>query len=359
MLDARCWIKKKSPLFIQYPETSPVDALFGSCKTPASLILFCTMEKTLASIDIGTHTARLLVAKELAGGGIIQPLARKRAYIRLADGLNYSKKGIIQFGAMDRALEVLQDFARFLSGFNVHSVHAVATGVVREASNGRDLLDRIQEETGIKVRPLTGLEEAVLTAKGALHALKRPAGPFLVFDLGGGSTEFMLCAADTTVIRSVPLGAMSLTRNFLKSDPPKATQVDALSGYIDQCLDEAKLCISGIRDPYFLVGTGGTVTTLAVMLHGISPSEISAERINGLVLERKEIEANFADMKRLSLADRMRLPGLDGGRADVILAGCLVVIRILYFFESLRVTVSFSDLLEGILLECIEGEAND
>ncbi len=95
------------------------------------------------------------------------------------------------------------------------------------------------------------------------------------------------------------------------------------------------------------------------MLHGIPSGDITADRINGLLLRRRNIEVLFSEIRNLSLSERLKLPGLDKGRADVILAGCLTVIRILYFFKSLQLKVSLSDLLEGILLESSEGEGND
>ena len=284
------------------------------------------------------------------------PLARKRAYIRLAEGLSQSENKDIPSVAIDRTLNVLKYFAGYLKRFRVHSVNAVTTGVIREAPNRDQFLDRIYEATGIRVRAITGVEEAYLTAKGALQALNIHTDPFAVFDLGGGSTEFLIGSEGTRVARSVPLGAMLLTKKYFGSDPPEEAEVDALSRHVDQCLLDADLDVPGARDLSLLVGTGGTVATLAVMLHGIPSGDITADRINGLLLRRRNVEALFSELRDLNLSERLKLPGLDKGRADVILAGCLTVIRILYFFKSLQLKVSLSDLLEGILIESSEGE---
>jgi exopolyphosphatase/guanosine-5'-triphosphate,3'-diphosphate pyrophosphatase len=152
---------------------------------------------------------------------------------------------------------------------------------------------------------------------------------------------------------------MILTNRYFVSDPPGAAEVEELSRHVDQCLLDAHLNVPGARDLSLLVGTGGTVATLAVMLHGIPLGDITADRINGLLLRRRNIEVLFSEIRNLSLSERLKLPGLDKGRADVILAGCLTVIRILYFFKSLQLKVSLSDLLEGILIESSEGEGND
>jgi len=260
---------------------------------------------------------------------------------------------------IDRTLNVLKNFSGYLKRFRVHSVNAVATGVIREAPNRDQFLDRIYEETGIRVRAITGVEEAYLTAKGALQALNIHTDPFAVFDLGGGSTEFLIGSEGTRVARSVPLGAMILTKRYFGSDPPGEEEVEELSRHVDQCLLDAHLNVPGARDLSLLVGTGGTVATLAVMLHGIPSGDITADRINGLLLRRRNIEVLFSEIRNLSLSERLKLPGLDKGRADVILAGCLTVIRILYFFKSLQLKVSMSDLLEGILVEKLEGERNE
>ncbi|MBW1798534.1 MAG: hypothetical protein JRJ21_09070, partial [Deltaproteobacteria bacterium] len=234
--------------------------------------------------------------------------------------------------------------------FDVGSVHAVATGVVREAANRDEFLDRIYESTGIRVRTITGDEEALLTGKGVWNALNIPKGPFLIFDLGGGSTEFISGSEGAQTVKSIPLGAAVLKQVYLKSDPPQKEKINELSRHIDQSLEEF------LPEPYVkgdnlpIVGTGGTVTTLGAMLHRVSVEDITPDRITGLILTRAQIEALFDRIRNLSLEERLKLPGLDPGRAGVIVAGSLVVIRILHFFKSVQLTVSMSDLLEGLLL---------
>jgi exopolyphosphatase/guanosine-5'-triphosphate,3'-diphosphate pyrophosphatase len=316
------------------------------------------MSETLASIDIGTHTARLLVASKSGPQGFLRPLFRKRAYIRLAAGFDYSGKKTIQSSAIDRTLAVLEDFSFSIRKFNPYSVNAVATGVVRQAINRNEFLSRICQRTGIRVRVVTGNEEARLTMKGVLHGLGIKASPFFIFDLGGGSTEFLLGGEGMTAIRSLPLGAVILTQEYLQSDPPEEAEIDKLSSHIDRCLEELNLGGDGGRDQCRIIGTGGTMITLAAMLYSMPDTEIIPERINGSVLKRQQIEALFNKIRALALTERLRLPGLDQGRVDVIVAGSLIVLRILNYIKSLKVVVSMSDLLEGILIDCFEGEEN-
>jgi exopolyphosphatase/guanosine-5'-triphosphate,3'-diphosphate pyrophosphatase len=307
------------------------------------------MTKPCASIDIGSHTARLLIAEKSGSQGILRPLIRKRDYIRLSEGFDRAGKRIIQPDAIDRTLDVLRGFSRSLKTFDVGSVHAVATGLFREAANRDEFLDRIYESTGIRVRTITGDEEALLTGKGVLNALDIRKKPFIIFDLGGGSTEFLSGRGGRQTVRSIPLGAGILTQAYLKADPPEKDEIRVLSTYIDQILTESGMREVGAGDDYLVVGTGGTVTTLGAMTHRVPVEDITPEVINGLTIERSQIEGLFYRLRNLTLEERAKLPGLDTGRAGVIVAGSLIVIRILHFFKSVQLTVSMSDLLEAIL----------
>jgi exopolyphosphatase/guanosine-5'-triphosphate,3'-diphosphate pyrophosphatase len=300
---------------------------------------------SLASIDIGSHTARLLVAQSIGPPELLVPLFRKRVTIRLAEDFHTEGGGTLQPEAMRRTLKSLEDFASLTKGYGVEFTHAVSTGVVREASNKDEFLGRE--------------EEAWLTEKGVLHALNRESGPFTIFDLGGGSTEFIYGNRDFRKVKSVPLGAMVLAQKYLTSDPPQRERVEALGKEVDDLLK-----VSFSKYPHFrkddpLVGTGGTVTALASMIYAIDREEISPERMNGLVLEREQIEDLFTRIKTMTTDERLELPGLDRGRADVIPAGCMAVIRILRFLESARMVVCLSDLLEGILIAYLQGEEDE
>jgi len=311
-----------------------------------------------AAIDIGTHTARLLIATDPGPSGQFKSLVRKRFYIRLAENFDYSKKKIIQSDAIDRTMNALHEFLNDIRVFNVDLTHAIATGVVREAANRGEFLRLIRNQTGLEVKLISGDEEARLMAKGVRHALGGQSSVFFVFDLGGGSTEFFFEDKGTQTVQSTPLGAMILTKKYLLSDPPKETQIDSLAGYIDRCLEKFVPDLQLRQNQLSVTGTGGTVTTLAVMLHGIGAADISAERVNGLVLKRGQIETLFDEMKVMRSDERLKLPGLDKGRSGIILAGSLVVIRILHFLKAFQLTVSLSDLLEGILINHFEGESN-
>ena len=321
------------------------------------------MGKNFASIDIGTHTARVLIVQKLGPPGLFRPLFRDRTHIRLGGDFDYSGAKSIHPDAISRTVKALKDFSQYMEDFDVHRALAVATGVVREASNRELFLGSLHENTGFEVRPIGGDEEAHLTGKGVLHALGVQEGPFVIFDLGGGSTEFFFGGSHTPAVRSIPIGALTLTQRYLKSDPPGESEISFLSGYIDKSLKELHSINSlgriNITDGCLLMGTGGTVTTLAAMLYGIPAQEIVPERVNGLILERSAVRALFGKIRKLDLEERRGLPGLDPGRAGVILAGALVVLRVLSILRSSQMAVSLSDLLEGILINHFEGEKDE
>jgi len=312
----------------------------------------------LASIDIGSHTARLLVSQEIGPPGLFRPLLRKRAYIRLAEDFSVQGKETIKPEAIERTLTALEDFASITRRFRVESTHAISTGVVREAENRDDFLSLIYDHTGIKVKVISGEEEAHLTGMGVLHSLNIEGRSFMIFDLGGGSTEFIYGDQEDKKVKSIPLGAMVLTQKYLTSDPPGEEQIEALVREVDGVLQEAFPENTCSEKDHLLAGTGGTVASLAAMIYSMDIKEISPDKMNGLILKREHLEDLFVRIKSMTIDDRLKLPGLDRGRADVIPAGCMVVIRILHFFKSLQIVVSLSDLLEGIVIAYLKGEEN-
>lgn len=311
----------------------------------------------LASIDIGSYTARLLVA-EGGDGAKLRPIIRKRVYIRLADGFNRQRPEISE-EAVHRTLAAIKTFKDLAEEHQAKPILAVSTGITREAENRDSFIRRLFQQTGIRVHILSGEEEARLTGRGALNSLPGPAEQFLVFDLGGGSTEFLCGNTERSRALSLPLGASVLTQGFFNSDPPEEKARENLRNHIQATLT------AGFREEFPIpgqktlpmIGTGGTVTTLAALLQGIELANISTERLNGIRLGRGQIEILFDTMKILPLARRMTLKGLDRHRAEVILAGSMVVLEILRFFDRSEMIVCLSDLLEGLLLECLSTES--
>jgi exopolyphosphatase / guanosine-5'-triphosphate,3'-diphosphate pyrophosphatase len=239
----------------------------------------------------------------------------------------------------------------------------VATGVVREANNQAAFLKAIRDRTGIEVKAISGEEEAFLTGLGVRHALQINKEPFVIFDLGGGTTEFLIGAGGADQRRpltdqafSLPLGAAVCTQRFLRSDPPSAREVESLEKEISNVLQAFH--VPRPSGGYLLVGTGGTVTTLAALIHKISLDETSPERMNGLILAITDLEDLLTRIKRMARQERVDLLGLDPDRGNVILAGFFIVMMIMRYFHASEVIVSLSDLLEGTLIDYL-GEEGD
>jgi exopolyphosphatase/guanosine-5'-triphosphate,3'-diphosphate pyrophosphatase len=305
----------------------------------------------LASLDIGSHTARLLVSECRQDTGALRPLLRRRAYIRLAKDFEIDNAKNIKPEAMERTLRVLDDFIRSARESKASAILAVATGLVREADNKDDFLSAIERKTGVRVRVVSGDEEAFLTGLGVVRALHLGRESFAVFDLGGGSTEFVVEEGAERKLFSLPLGAAICTERYLDSDPPEDKQIKAFESEVSETLQRAfePLEMGG----KLLVGTGGTVTALAAIIHRIRVDDISPERMDGLALTLEMLEALFQKMKRMSTRERIELLGIDQGRADVVVGGCLIVISLMRFLGAVRLTVSVSDLLEGILIDYV------
>lgn len=306
------------------------------------------MKDIAASIDLGSHTARLLIARRSTSSPWgWEPLLRRRAYTRLAADSRHEVEREIGPTGVARAVEALNDFSRLLADYNVGQVRAVATGIIRDATHGDRFLAHLREQTGISIALISGEREALLSGRGACNVLNI-RGESVVFDLGGGTTEFLWSIRGGTRGMSLPLGAAVLTQKFIRSDPPAVHELDGISREVEQGLSSVASDIAG---PSLVVGTGGTVATLGALIHGIAADDITPERLNGRVLTLSQIEACVAQMKSLTSAERVARLGIDWGRADVIAAGSLVVLGILRFLGKSDLLVSISDLLEGLLIE--------
>jgi exopolyphosphatase/guanosine-5'-triphosphate,3'-diphosphate pyrophosphatase len=295
-----------------------------------------------AAIDIGSNTLRLLIAN--IEGNQLVPLIRDREIVRL--GRDFYPERVLSDTSMGMALEVLDRFRRQAVREGVANLRAAGTGVLREAQNLGPFVAAIRRKTALEVEILPGTEEARLSAAGVLSVFPRSDVPTWIFDLGGGSTEFVGWTGegpDTAV--SVPLGVVGLTELFLPSDPPAAGEISRLQGYVLEMLLKN---IPRVRETPRLIGTAGTVSTLAAMVLGLSSYD--PDRINGIIIDRATLDRLLSTLCALPLESRRRLPGLEPGRADVIPAGLAVVLTIMLFFRVQELWVSDAGLLEGLLL---------
>ena len=320
-----------------------------------------THSVNVASIDVGSHTLRLLIASCKEKQELF-PLHVDRRITRLARG--FQEDRTLKEAGIRASIGALKEYNELLEQHHVRSVICGATGVVRRALNRSDFLKTVLEETRIRVSIISEDSEAFLSAKGVLSSLPRPEIPVLIFDLGGSSTEFVLADPQQPrplLATSVFIGAATVTERFLRRDPPDENSVAQAVQFIHSMLtpplndfkeqlNRLHPTLSGLQ----VVGTAGTVTTLAAMHLGME--DYQPYRINGLRLNREWLADTTDLLARLTLVSRKSLPGLEEGREDIIFGGILIVREILRLLKQPSLTVMDAGLLEGLLLDHIEGE---
>lgn len=275
----------------------------------------------LAALDIGTNTVLLLIA-ELREGKL-QPIVERATITRLGKGVDAS--GHLAPEAVERTLACVRDYARVIGEAGVERVAAVGTSALRDAAEGASFLDAAEGVLGTRPRVIDGLEEADLAFRGALSGLPAPER-VLVFDVGGGSTEVIRgrCQPEPAVESAVSLaiGSVRLHERHLRSDPPAASEIAAAR-------HDTRAALASAPAPGGLpiVGVAGTVTTLAAVEFGLS--EYDPARVHGQRLARSAVRALADRLARMTLAERRQLPGLEPGRADVIVAGAEIVASVL------------------------------
>jgi exopolyphosphatase / guanosine-5'-triphosphate,3'-diphosphate pyrophosphatase len=294
--------------------------------------------RVVAAIDCGTNSTRLLIAD---GSRAIERLMR---ITRLGEGVNAT--GRLLPAAIERTVAVLREFRGVMDAHGVSAVRMTATSAARDASNREDFMAAAAEVVGIRPEVLSGLEEGRLAFSGATAELDAGDGPFLVVDIGGGSTELAVGAAVPVGVRSMDVGCVRLTEKFLQHDPPRPEELsDALMEVRDQ-LEDAVLHVPELKDAEKMVGLAGTVTTVAAVELGLP--EYDRDRIHHFWLTRAAAEDVFRTLATEDRAGRLGNPGLEEARADVIVGGCVVLVAVLRYFDLPGCLVSEADILDGL-----------
>jgi exopolyphosphatase/guanosine-5'-triphosphate,3'-diphosphate pyrophosphatase len=288
---------------------------------------------------------------EADDAGSFKEVSSERVICRLGEGINSEKRLLPH--RMDLTLDVLQRFRDQCRKYGDIPIRVVATSAVREASNRKKFVDLAQERAGLDVEVISWEEEARLTIEGVFWKLPS-SGKTLIFDIGGGSTEFIF-SQDKQVLASAgtSLGVVRLTEQFISQHPVDAREYQNLKNHIREQLDRVHFRL-GEPSPEKLIGTAGTVTTLAAMDRNIFPYD--PEKIHGLVLPLDNIQRLFEDLKSKSLEQRLEIPSLERGREDLIIAGTTLVLEIMEVFHCSHLTVSEYSLREGILLQAFRDQ---
>jgi exopolyphosphatase/guanosine-5'-triphosphate,3'-diphosphate pyrophosphatase len=306
----------------------------------------------IAAVDIGSLTVRLAVA-EVLGPGRFQVILHHREITGL--GREVGEAGVLARADQDRTLEALGVFAREMAVRGVARGQGVATQAVRQAQNGGEFLRAAEEALGIPVRLLTPEAEAHLSLSGVLSALDpqyRDAGPLVVFDVGGGSSEFILVRRDREpVFGGLPLGVLSLSRARPLGDPPRPEKVADLQEELFNNLQNfvQKHFAELITEKPTLVGTAGSVTTLAAMAQEMAAYD--PEKVNNYILTKTRVAELAGRLAALPEQERALLIGLEPAKAHVMVAGAFIVQTILAVLGQDHLVTVDAGLLEGVLGE--------
>ena len=295
----------------------------------------------VAALDCGTNSVRLLVAD--VDGRAKTDLHREMRVVRLGEGVD--RTGLLDPAAIERTRCALVDYAARCRELNVDAIRMVATSATRDAGNRGDFVAVVRDVLGVDPEVITGDEEAALSFDGATRGLDLAGGPFLVVDIGGGSTEVVLGAAAVEAARSVDVGCVRLTERHLADDPPTADQIAAATADVEAALTRVREVVPVDR-ARTVVGLAGSVTTVAALVLGLDAYD--AERIHGSRLSAADVAATSARLIAMTRAERAALPVMHPGRVDVIGAGALVLHLLLARFGLSEVVVSESDILDGI-----------
>jgi len=302
-----------------------------------------------AAIDIGSNTFRMLIARSSAGKSWETKYYTHRI-VRLSEGLQHT--GRLSENGMQRAMQAMQEFSAIIREHDLKPANtlAVATAAMREAENGAALRQQILEQSGIPIRIVDGQTEAAMSLAGATAVLKtEKRSNMLLFDIGGGSTEFVRSRNTLTVDTiSRKMGVVRLVEAHLSSDPPSESDYQAMLNAADGHLKAVESHWGDACIPDFLIGTAGTVTTLAAIHLNLHPYVV--DKINNHVITEEEFYTLRDRLLGMTHAERQALPTIEQGRADLMVAGLAIIQSIFQRWHYDELSIVDAGLLEGAWL---------
>jgi exopolyphosphatase/guanosine-5'-triphosphate,3'-diphosphate pyrophosphatase len=303
--------------------------------------------RRVAAVDCGTNSLRLLLADIDPGRAGLTDVVRRMEIVRLGQGVDQT--GRLAPEALARTMAVLREYADVIARSGAQAVRMVATSATRDADNAAEFVRLVKEVLGVAPEVLTGDEEAVLSFTGATAELAAgpDPGPFMVADIGGGSTEFVLGEAGRRPAHaiSVNVGCVRMTERHLHGDPPAGQEVGAAVADIDAALDTVAAAVPA-RDARTLIGLAGSVTTVAAIAMGLPAYD--AARIHHARVAAADVHAVTRGLLAQTRAERAAIGVMHPGRADVIGGGALVLDRLMQRFGFTEVLVSEHDILDGM-----------
>jgi exopolyphosphatase/guanosine-5'-triphosphate,3'-diphosphate pyrophosphatase len=294
-----------------------------------------------AGIDCGTNSTRVLVADD--DGKTVERLMR---ITRLGQGVDAT--GRLAEEAIARTATVLEEYRTVLDRHGVDKVRMTATSAARDAANRDDFFAAATAAVGVTPELLGGDEEARLSFLGAISELDPDDGPFLVADIGGGSTEFAVGTTEPDGVLSTDIGCVRLTEKFLHTDPPAPEELSQAFDVVRIHLEDVARVIPSVAEVRRFVGLAGTVTTMAAVELGLATYD--RDKVHHFALTRAAAEDVFRTLATESRRQRLFNPGLEEARADVIVGGAIIVCAIMRYFDLSECLVSEADILDGLVL---------
>ncbi|MEV6481086.1 Ppx/GppA phosphatase family protein [Streptomyces sp. NPDC051576] len=309
------------------------------------------MTRRVAAIDCGTNSIRLLVADVDPATGQLVDLDRRMTIVRLGQGVD--RTGRLAPEALERTFAACRDYAAIIKEHGAERLRFVATSASRDASNRDDFVCGVMDILGVEPEVITGDQEAELSFTGATKELTGRddlAKPYLVVDIGGGSTEFVVGDGQVGAARSVDIGCVRLTERHLVhdgkvSDPPTPDEITAMRADIEAALDLAEKTVP-LREARTLVGLAGSVTTISAIAQNLPAYD--TEAIHHSRVSHDRVREITDSLLHSTHAERATIPSMHPGRVDVIGAGALVLLSIMERIGAEEVVVSEHDILDGI-----------
>jgi len=308
-------------------------------------------QKRIAAIDIGTNSFHLIIF-EVKENGSLKLLDKEREFLRL--GSEYGEDlSFISDNEKAKAIAVLKNFSK-LALSNRANIRAVSTSAVREANNKNQFIKEIFEETGIKVEPIEGTEEANLIFLGMKNALEINDKSILGIDIGGGSTEFIYGVNGSPVFaESVKVGAVRLSKKFFPDFIITESSVKDCSSYVEELIKSNIKIQTNIKID-FAVGSSGTVDTICLIKQSQKEAKIES-RLNGYAFSKSELEEIYSFVMNLkNPSERMSVPGIEAKRADIIPAGFIILKKVFEIFNIEKMVLSEYALREGVVFDFIK-----
>ncbi|TVQ45811.1 MAG: Ppx/GppA family phosphatase [Gloeocapsa sp. DLM2.Bin57] len=306
----------------------------------------------LAAIDIGTNSVHMVVVKIDAQLPAFTIIAREKDTVRLGD--RHPETGELTPEAMNRAIEALKRCQALAISLKARDIIAVATSATREAPNGRAFLEHIQTELGISVDLISGQEEARRIYLGVLSGLDFQQTPHIIIDIGGGSTELILAdSQEPRFLSSTKVGAVRLTQDFISTDPISTIEFVRLQAYIRGMLERpVENILQSLRtgEQPRLVGTSGTIETLTT-ISALKKLGTTPTPLQGYQISRREIKEIVKQLVALDYSGRAAIPGMSEKRAEIILAGAMVLVEAMTMLNLDQITLCERSLREGIIVD--------